>query len=132
VSGHTYDTGVLIAAERNNRFVWALHRRLLEQGDSPSVSSTVLAQAWRGGPQAQLSRLLAGCEVRPLTESQARECGRLLARASSSDVVDASVVIVARERGEVVLTSDPGDLKPLSEALGRPLVEIRAINDFAQ
>ena len=130
MTGHTYDTGVLIAAERNDRLVWALHRRLLEQGDSPSVPSTVLAQAWRGGPQAQLSRLLAGCDVRPLTETQARATGRLLARASSSDIVDANVVIVARERGEVVLTSDQGDLAPLSQALGRPYVEIRAINDL--
>ena len=130
MTGHTYDTGVLIAAERNDRLVCALHRRLLEQGDSPSVASTVLAQAWRGGPQAQLSRLLAGCDVRPLTETQARDTGRLLARASSSDIVDANVVIVARERGEVVLTSDQGDLAPLSQALGRPYVEIRAINDL--
>ena len=131
MSGYTYDTGVLIAAERNDRIVWALHRRLLEQGNRPSVPSTVLAQAWRGGPQAQLSRLLAGCEIHPLTETHARECGRLLARASSSDIVDASAVIVARERGEVVLTSDPGDLGPLSAALGRPVVEIRSINDLA-
>lgn len=131
MSGYTYDTGVLIAAERNARIVWALHRRLLEQGNRPSVPSTVLAQAWRGGPQAQMSRLLAGCEVHPLTETHARECGRLLARASSSDIVDASAVIVARDRGEVVLTSDPDDLGPLSAALGRPLVEIRSINDLA-
>lgn len=130
MSGYTYDTGVLIAAERNDRLVWALHRRLLEQGNSPSVPSTVLAQAWRDGPQAQLSRLLAGCVVRPLTEARARECGRLLARTSSPDIVDASVVIVARERGEVVLTSDTGDLERLSGALGRPLVEVRSINDL--
>jgi hypothetical protein len=90
MSGYTYDTGMLIAAERNDRIVWAVHRRLLEQGISPSVPTTVLAQAWRGGPQALLSRLLAGCEVRSFTEDQARECGRLLARNSSSDVVDAS------------------------------------------
>lgn len=131
MSGYTYDTGVLIAAERNSRFVWALHRRLLEQGDSPSVPTTVLAQAGRGGPQAQLSRLLAGCEVRPLTEAQARECGRLLARASSSDIVDASVVIVARERREIVITSDQGDLTAPSRAQGRPFVEVWAIGDLA-
>ncbi len=130
MSGYTYDTGVLIAAERSDRLVWAVHRRLLERGDSPSVPSTVLAQAWRGGPQADLSRLLAGCVVRPFAEAQARETGRLLARAVSSDIVDASVVIVARERGEVVLTSDQGDLKALSRALGRPFVEIQAINDL--
>jgi predicted nucleic acid-binding protein len=130
VSGYTYDTGVLIAAERNDRFVWALHRRLLEQGDAPSVPSTVLAQSWRGGPQAQLSRLLAGCEVRPLTEAHARVAGNLLAQTRTTDVVDASVVVVARERGDQVLTSDPDDLGPLAAALGRPLVTVRSIGDL--
>lgn len=28
----TYDTGALIAAERNDRRLWALHRRALERG----------------------------------------------------------------------------------------------------
>jgi hypothetical protein len=130
MSGYTYDTGMLIAAERNDRTVWAIHRRLLEQGISPSVPTTVLAQAWRGGPQALLSRLLAGCEVRSFTEDQARECGRLLARNTSSDIVDASAVIVARQRGDIVLTSDPDDLSSLSTALGRPLVEVRSINNI--
>lgn len=131
MSGSTYDTGVLIAGERNDRLVWAIHRRLLEQGISPSVPSTVLAQAWRGGPQALLSRLLVGCEVRSFTEMHARECGRLLARSTSSDVVDASAVVIARERGDIVLTSDPDDLGPLSVAPGRPLVDIRSINSLA-
>jgi hypothetical protein len=130
MSGYTYDTGMLIAAERNDRSVWAIHRRLLEQGISPSVPTTVLAQAWRGGPQALLSRFLAGCEVRSFTEDQARECGRLLARNTSSDIVDASAVIVARQRGDIVLTSDPDDLSSLSTALGRPFVEVRSINSI--
>jgi hypothetical protein len=130
MSGYTYDTGMLIAAERNDRTVWAIHRRLLEQGISPSVPTTVLAQAWRGGPQALLSRLLAGCEVRSFTEDQARECGRLLALNTSSDIVDASAVIVARQRGDVVLTSDPDDLGRLSTTLGRPFVEVRSINSL--
>ncbi|MFN0027493.1 MAG: twitching motility protein PilT [Acidimicrobiales bacterium] len=130
MSGYTYDAGVLVAADRNERLVWALHRRLLEHGDTPSVPSTVLAQAWRSGPQAQFSRFLAGCEVRPFIEAHARSAGWLLARASTADIVDAGVVVIARERGEDVLTSDPDDLKPLSTALGPPLVVIRSINDL--
>lgn len=130
MSGWTYDTGVLIAAERNDRFVWALHRRLLERGDVPSVPAAVLAQAWRGGPQTQLSRLLAGCEIRPFTEPQARAAGRLLPRSSTSDVVDASVVVVARERGDEVLTSDLDDLATLSALLGRGRVRIRTISEL--
>lgn len=114
---------VLIAAGRNDRFVWALHRRLLEQGNAPSVPSTVLAQSWRGGPQPQLLRLLAGCEVKPRTETQARVAGSLLAQTRTTDIVDASVVIVARERGDQVLTSDPDDLGPY-----RPRTRHRAHN----
>ncbi len=130
MTGYTYDTGVLIAAEGNDRFVWALHRRLLELGDTPSVPSTVFAQSWRGGPQAQLSRFLAGCDVRPFSEAQARAAGQLLARTSCSDIVDASVVVLARERGEDVLTSDPDDLETLSAALGRPRVTVRSIGEL--
>lgn len=37
--------------------------------------------------------------------------------AGTSDVVDASVVVGAGARGDVVVTSDPGDLGHLSEAL---------------
>ena len=131
MTGYTYDTGVLIAAERNDRFVWALHRRLLEHATRPTVPTTVVAQAWRGGPQAQLSRFLAGCDIRAFTEAQARDTGRLLALNSSSDIVDASVVMVARERGDVVLAGDPDDLGLLAAAFGRPRVEIRSVNDLA-
>jgi len=48
----------LIAAERNVRRIWALHRRALERGLVPTVPAGVLGQGWRGGPQAQMSRLL--------------------------------------------------------------------------
>jgi hypothetical protein len=130
VSGFLYDTGVLIAAERGDRPMWAAHRRILEQGIRPTVPSTVFAQAWRGGPQAQLSRLLTGCDIREFTEGHARVVGRVLRDTGSSDVVDASVVVMARTRAEEVLTSDPDDLQPIAEALGRPRVWVRALNDL--
>ena len=56
--GLTYDAGALLAGEASSRMVWALHRRLLERGVRPVVPAGVLGQAWRGGPQAELSRLL--------------------------------------------------------------------------
>src|SRR5260370_15625690 len=56
----TYDTGALVAAERNDRRMWALHAVLLAEEVAPVVPAPVLAEAWRGGPrQASLSRLLA-------------------------------------------------------------------------
>lgn len=130
MSGYLYDTGALIAAERGERAVWALHRRILEQGLRPTVPVTVLAQAWRGGPQAQLSRLLAGCAVHEFTQEHARLVGKVLRDTSTTDIVDASVVVIARSRAEEVITSDPNDLDPIADALGRPRVVIRTINDL--
>lgn len=130
MSGYLYDTGALIAAERGERLMWAVHRRILDQGIRPTVPSTVLAQAWRGGPQPQLSRLLAGCLVREFTEQQARTVGRALAQTGATDIVDASVVVIAQRFNEEVLTSDPDDLGPVAVALGRPRVSIRALDSL--
>ena len=125
-----YDTGALIAAERGDRLMWAVHRRILDHGIHPTVPSTVLAQAWRGGPQPQLSRLLSGCEVREFTELHARTVGRVLGETGRADIVDASVVVMAQRFDEEVLTSDPDDLRPIAAALGGPRVAIRPLNDL--
>ena len=124
--GLTYDAGALIAAERGSRELWALHRRSLERGEVPNVPSGVLGQAWRGGPQAQMSRLLAGCRVEDLNEARARSAGTACGAAGSSDVVDASVVVGAAARGDLVVTSDVGDLERLREAVG-VAVRLRSI-----
>ena len=122
--GLTYDTGALIAAERSVRSMWALHRRVLEQGWIPTVPTPVLAQAWRGGPQPQLSRLLKGCRVDELTELQARTAGTFCGRAGTSDIVDASVLVGALARGDAIVTSDPDDLFRVAEALGIAIILI--------
>lgn len=124
MTGATYDTGALVAAERGERVFWALHRRLLENGIAPTVPAGVLAQAWRGGPQAQLSRLLAGCRVEDLSEPRARTAGAACARSRTSDVVDASVVVGALARGDRVVSADASDLQRVADALGRSLVVV--------
>ncbi len=121
MSGVTYDSGALIAAERNSVSIWALHRRLLERGVCPTVSTPVLGQAWRGGPQAQLSRLLRGCRIEPLSEPQARTAGAALATSNDEDIVDAVVVVRALARGDLVVTSDPDDLRRIASAIGEDL-----------
>jgi hypothetical protein len=113
----TYDAGALIAAERNDRRIWALHRRALERAVVPTVPAGVLAQGWRGGPQAQMSRLLGGCRVEDLDDARARSAGAACGAAGTSDVVDAAVVVGAAARGDLVVTSDPGDLIQLRGAL---------------
>ena len=119
MSGATYDSGALSAAERDDRRMWALHRRTLERGVVPTVPAGVLGQAWRGGPQPQLSRLLAGCLVEELSGPRATQAGTLLGAAGSSDVIDASVVVGALERGDVVFSSDRRDLEMLTVSARR-------------
>jgi hypothetical protein len=95
---------------------------------TPVVPPAVLAQVWRrGGRQAQLVRLIAGCRPHPFGFEQARQVGELLTIADTSDIVDASVVVAARElRPVAVVTSDRGDLTRLASAGGisLPIVDV--------
>lgn len=126
MTGLTYDTGALIAAERNDRRMWALHRRALERGLAPTVPAGVLAQSWRGGPQPQLSCLLAGCRTESLDDRRARSAGGACATARTSDIVDATVVVGAAARDDLIVTSDPGDLAHLRDAVAVK-VQIHAV-----
>lgn len=124
LNGLTYDAGALIAAERSDAKTWDMHRRSLERHRRPTVSAAVLAQAWRGGPQPELSRFLKGCRVEPLTEARARSAGSALAASGTSDVIDAVVVITASARGDAIVTSDPDDLRTIASAAGRSVTLI--------
>lgn len=126
MGGITYDTGALVAAERSDRVVWALHRRALERGLRPTVPAGVLGQAWRGGPQAQLSRLLKGCRIEPLDDLRARTAGTACARAGTADPIDATVAVGAIARGDLVVTSDSDDIQHLADALGTAIEILHA------
>lgn len=121
--GYTYDSGALIAAERGNVRMWRIHNGMVSTGIRPVVPAGVLAQVWRGGSgrQATLARMLQQCEVEPLEESLAKQVGVALQKTGSSDVVDASVVVSAIGRGDSVVTSDPQDIRDISDALGEPV-----------
>jgi hypothetical protein len=117
--GVTYDTGALIAADRSERQMWARHRALLARREVPTVPAPVVAQSWRGSPrQAQLARFLAGCHVETLDEGRARSAGALAARAATTDIVDACVVDGALRRQDLIVSSDPGDLRAIASAVG--------------
>jgi hypothetical protein len=119
----TYDTGVLIAAERGDNATWLRHERFLQLGTVLTVPAPVLAQVWRGGSrQALLTRLLAGCEVEPMTAEHARAVGALLGAARHDDVVDGTVVEGAVRRRDVIVTADPVDIRRLVAAARVPLV----------
>jgi predicted nucleic acid-binding protein len=111
-----YDTGVLVAADRNVRAIWADHRVRLEAGIIPIVPAPVVAQASRSPAQVQLRRLLRGCEILPLTEHQAHAVGALLGRAATRDIVDAVVAQTAADLHADVITGDPADIRRLLQA----------------
>jgi predicted nucleic acid-binding protein len=122
MAGVTYDTGALVAAERNDRRMWALHAAFLAEEVVPTVPAPVLAEAWRGGSrQASLSRLLEMCEVEPLTEDQARRVGVLAGKSSHDDVVDVTVVEGALRRNDAVVTSNETHIRRVGLAAGRRL-----------
>ena len=120
----TYDTGALAAAEQNNDRLWALHEAALGAGFVLTVPAGVLALAWRGGPQASLSRLLKGCEIEPLGEARARAVGTLCARHPTANLIDVSMVLGAGIRGDAVVTANRDDIERLTTTLGIPLVII--------
>ena len=113
-----YDAAVLIAADRNERSVWADHKVRLESGVLPLVPAAVVAQVSRSSRQAQLRRFLRGCTVVPLVESSAHAVGRLLSAARTADIVDASVVTIAVSRRASIISGDPDDIEHLVRAAG--------------
>lgn len=110
------DAGALIAIERTDRRIV----RLLELADQVHVPGAVVAQVWRNpARQVRLVRVLATDEVTiaPLDGAEARAVGQLCGASGTADVVDASVVLLARRVGGVTVTSDPDDLRRIDPGL---------------
>ncbi len=123
--GVTFDTGGLIALDRNDRRIVILLARARETGARVTAPATALAQAIRRPDrQARLARLIRQptTDVPDLGRVDARNVGRLLAASGTSDIVDAHVVICARRSDQPVVTSDPTDLRALDPAL--PLIAL--------
>jgi hypothetical protein len=115
-NGVTLDAGPLIKLDRNDRRVIVLLARAAERRATVTIPATALAQAIRDpARQARLARLLRQprTAVVPLDRVDATSVGRLLAASGTTDVVDAHVVVCARRAGQVIATSDPGDLEAL-------------------
>ncbi len=113
-----YDTGALLAAERRNPDFLALHDELTAARIRPIVPVVVLTQAWRGGPQHQISRVLKACAIVPDDERIGRAAGVACATSGTADVVDAIVVATAVRHQAPVVTSDPSDLTHIADAIG--------------
>ena len=113
-----YHTRALLAAERRNPDCLALHDEVTAARIRPLIPVVVLAQAWRGGPQHQISRVLKGCDIIADDERTGRAAGVACAAAGTTDVADAIVIATAVRHQAPVVTSDPGDLARIAGAIG--------------
>ena len=113
-----YDARALLAAERGNPDFLALHDEVTAAHIRPLVPVVVLAQAWRGGPQHQISRVLKGCDIIADDGRTGRAAGIACAASRTTDVVDAIVIATAVRHQAPIVTSDAGDLARIADAIG--------------
>ncbi|NOX29026.1 MAG: hypothetical protein GXP35_03085 [Actinobacteria bacterium] len=111
------DAGVFIALDNpaQRGVVQALIGEMIRSGEVPVTNEAVLAQVWRGpAKQVPLGALLSTVSVRDFGD--AKTIGRRCAVSRTSDVVDASLAVLADQLGMKVLTTDPGNMASLGAA----------------
>jgi hypothetical protein len=86
--------------------------RSLERGQPITVPADVVTEWWRGRSDLR-EAILESVEIEPLTSTLAKIAGEALAVIRSATVVDAVVMASAASRGDIVYSSDVGDLEKL-------------------
>jgi predicted nucleic acid-binding protein len=117
--GITFDTGVLIALERRNAGALALLKACKLSRATITIPAAVVAEWWRGSHRA----LLEGAVLESLTPELAQAAGELLATTGKSNAVDATVIASAAQRGDIVATGDPDDLRELASLVRNVAVQ---------
>lgn len=115
----TFDTGALIAWERNRDNINKVVAAANELRKRIHVPEVVLAEWWRGYTKGR-AEILQAVAIDRLTSQQAKAAGEVLARLESDRVgaaltIDALVMASAASRGDIVYTSDPDDLLGLRD-----------------
>jgi predicted nucleic acid-binding protein len=109
VNGVTFDTGALIGLERRSERMKAVLARIAERQLPVTIPSVVVAEWYR--EQRDARRILAIAKaVEPVSEALAELAGKALRATGGSNAIDAIVMASAAQRGDVVYTSDVGDL----------------------
>jgi hypothetical protein len=112
------DAGALIAVDRGDRKMQRKIQDALSIGEPVRTNANAVAQVWRNGAkQARLAKALRLATIEPVTPQDGYRAGELLGATRTKDVVDATVALLA-ESGDDVYTSDPGDLRLLTETAG--------------
>lgn len=112
MQGMTLDTGALISLERHERRMRDAYLTAAITGATVTVPTPVLVEWWRGhGRRGE--QILRGMDLEPLTERLAKLAGDAIKATPGATAIDAIVMASAAQRGDVVYTSDIGDLERL-------------------
>ncbi len=112
-----FDAGVFIALDNpsQRRIVLALVETMRAEGVQPATNEAALAQAWRDpAKQVPMAMLVRATTVYPFGDP--RVIGRRCAVAGTSDVIDASLAVLADQLGMTIVTTDPTDMADLDVA----------------
>jgi hypothetical protein len=101
--------------------MWEIYRTAMRDAIFITVPAVVI-EWWRGRTDVR-ERILNGLRVESLFEPLARTAGEALAAIPSARAIDAVVMASAAMRGDVVYTSDIGEL----EALRRHFPGVRVL-----
>jgi hypothetical protein len=108
----TFDTGALIALERRALRMSKVFQDATERGARMTVPAAVVTEWWRGRTDVR-EMILRGVSIEPLTDALAKVAGEAIANVKAATAVDALVMASAASRGDIVYTSDVGDLERL-------------------
>jgi hypothetical protein len=122
-AGLVYGVGALRAAARGDRMFWAVHRAALAHGIVPVVPVAVIAEGFRTEARGdRIQDLLDGAEIELMGADGARRVGELAVKASTTDLIAASVAETAARRNCAVVASRQNALSAAAGLLGHKLV----------
>ena len=124
IAGLTLDTGALIALERRRQRMSRAYAAAVADRLPVTVPAVVIAEWWRGRSAAP-ELILRGVRVENTTAEVAQLAGQALAVVPGATAIDAIVMASAACRGDLVYTSDFGDLERLRAYF--PAVRVLAV-----
>ena len=121
--GLVYGPGALLAAARDDRLMWALHRAALVRGLVPVVPAPAVAEAVRAaGSRDALAGVLDGIEIEEVGGEAAVRLGELSARAGADNLVTVATVETAARRNLAAVAERSPRMAEIAASLDHDLV----------
>jgi hypothetical protein len=108
-------------AGRSAETVYGGHEHTLRQTVLAMTAGTSLTE--HENPGEATVQVLRAVDVKPVDRRLGQTAGVLSGRARKGDAVDATVVAIANA-GDRIITGDPGDIRALATASGRPILVV--------